>query len=277
MRSLATLIPLALEGQWSGAAAVAVVLTSVLIFIGTLYYLLATLFGFRRAFHITMVSLMGFMIILSLVWLVGAPGTTPGTGPRGREPAWIPFLADSEFGADFKADTGDFPDGWDAPGQKYFGNNDGDKTGSIDAAGEVDTIKGIVQPALAGDGQLKGTGFSEDPDDYEFRLPSKTPEEEAALSPEEKAVPIAVVRFRDAGGGRLLFGARIPAVAAKHPEITVFAMRDKGTVFLPALYSLVASLFLFVLHLWLLAKDEVKQRARDAETAVTPTKVATGV
>ncbi|MGH2727589.1 MAG: hypothetical protein ACRDKS_11525 [Actinomycetota bacterium] len=275
MRSLATLIPLALEGQWSGPAAVAVVLTSVAIFMGTIYYLLATLFGWRRAFYITMVSLMGFMMILSLVWLVGAPGTVPGTGPRGREPAWIPFLADSEFGADFKSAIAEFPDGWDAPGKKYFGNSDKDKTGAIDSAGEVDTIKGILAPALAGDAQENKVG-SIKPEDYDFRLPSKDAAAEAKLSEEEKALPIALVRFRDAGGGSLLFGVRIPGVAGKHPEITAFALRDKGTIFLPALYSLLASLILFALNLWLLAKDEIKQRARDAETATTPTTVGAG-
>ena len=273
MRSLATLIPLALEGQWSGAAAVAVVLTSVAIFIGTIYFLLTTIFGWRRAFHITMVSTMGFMIILSLAWLVGAPGTVPGTGPRGREPTWIPFLAESEFGRDFRDEVATFPDGWDAPGKKYFGNNDKDKTGAIDAAGEVDTIKGILESALAGYGQRND--FSEEPADYNFRLPSKDAAAEADLTPEEKAVPIAVVRFKDAGGGRLLFGVRIPAVAGKHPELTVFAFRDKGMVFLPSLYFLVTSIFFFSLHLWLLARDEIKQRARDAQTAATPSKVTT--
>jgi hypothetical protein len=272
VRSLATLIPLALEGQWSGAAAVAVVLTSVVIFMGTVFYLLVTILGWRRAFHVSMVGLMGFMIIMSLVWLVGAPGTTPGTGPRGREPEWIPFLAESEFGEDFREATSTFPSDWDEPGKKYFGNNDKDQTGAIDAAGEIDTIRGTLEPALAGYAQEQGFP-SEEPEDYSFRLPSKDQAAEDALTPEEKAVPVGTVRFRDAGGGRLLFAVRIPAVPDTHPEITVFAFRDKGVVFLPSLYFLVTSVFLFALHLWLLARDEIKQRARDAETAATPTKV----
>lgn len=266
MRSLATLIPLALEGQWSGAAAVAVVATSVVIFMGTIYYLLTTLFGWRRAFHVSMVSLMGFMIILSLVWLAGAPGTTPGTGPRGREPEWIPFLAESEYGGDFTEFTARFPNEWDQPGQKYFGNSDG--TGAIDATGEVSSIKGVLLPALAGYGQQQG--FSAVSLDYDFRLPVA---DESKLTAEEKAIPVATLRFEDAGSGELLAGLRIPGVEGKHPEITVFALRDKGAIFLPPLYFLVVSIFLFSLHLWLLARDEIKQRARDAETATTPTTV----
>jgi len=269
-------IPLALEGQWSGPAAVAVVLTAALIFIGTIYYILATLFGWRRAYYITTVSLMGFMMIISLVWLVGIPGTGPGFGPRGREPEWIPFLPNTEFAADFRGEIKTFPDGWDVPGKKYFGNPDRKQTGAIDSVGEIDSIKGLIEPALAGYFQqhasLKG---SIKPEDYNFRreLP---PAQEAKLSPEEKVVPVAVIRFKDAGGGRLLFGVTI-AATDKHPEISVFAFRDKGTVFLPALYFLVTSLFLFALHLWLLARDEIRQREREKETATTVTTTKAGV
>lgn len=269
-------IPLALEGQWSGAAAVGVVLTAAAIFIGTLYYILATLFGWRRAYYITMVSLMGFIILLSLVWLVGIPGSNPGFGPRGREPDWKPFLATAEFGADFKDQIATFPDGWDAPGKKYFGNPDKQKTGSIDSTGEIDTIKTIVRPALAGyfqaRPQLGGTAKEED---YDFRVQG-TAKQEAALTAEEKAVPVAVVKFEDAGGGNLLVGIQIPAASGKHPAITVFAYRDKGAVFLPSLYFLITSLVLFALHLWLLSRDEIKQRARDAETLTEPTTVTAG-
>jgi hypothetical protein len=273
MAALGLQIPLALEGQWSGPAAVVIVLTGVLIFIGTIYYILATLFGYRRAYYVTMVSLMGFMIIISLVWLVGLPGTGPGFGPRGREPGWVPFLGNSEFASDFKADVASFPNGWDQPGKKYFGNPDKGKTGAIDSVGEFDTIKGIVEPALAGYFQahpdLKG---SEKPEDYNFRR-ELAAAQEAKLTDEEKAVPVATVRYKDGGGGALLFGASIPA-SAKHPAITVFAYRDKGTVFLPSLYFLVTSLVLFALHLWLLARDEIRQRSREAETATTVTTTA---
>ncbi len=272
MGAFALHIPLALEGQWSGPAAVAVVLTAALIFMGTIYYILATLFGWRRAYYVTMVSLMGFIILLSLVWLVGVPGSNPGFGPRGREPEWVPFLANSEFAQDFKTDIGTFPNGWDAPGKKYFGNPDKGQTGAIEAAGEIETLKGIVRPALAGYFQKSG-GSAKD-EDYDFRL-AGTAEQEAELTPEEKAVPIATIRFRDAGGGNLLAGISIPQTD-KHPAITVYAYRDKGAVFLPSLYFLVTSLVLFGLHLWLLARDEIKQKARDAATATEHTTVTTG-
>lgn len=273
MTGLLRNIPVALEGQWSGAAAVGVVLTAIAIFIGTIYYLLTTIFGWRRAYYVAMVSLMGFMIIISLVWLVGIPGTGPGFGPRGREPVWIPFLPNAEFAADFRDDIQRFPEEWDEPGEKYHGNPDKLQTGAIDSGGEIDTIKGLIQPALAGYAQRQQVG-STDPADYDFRrrLPAA---EEARLSADEKAVPVAEVRFEDAGGGQLLFGARIPATA-EHPEITVFALRDKGTVFLPSLYFLVSSIVLFALHLWLLARDEIRQRARESETATTVTTVRTG-
>jgi len=271
-----THIPLALDGQWSGAPAVAVVFTAIGIFIGSIYYILATLLGWRRAYYVVVVSLMGFFMILSLVWLVGIPGTGPGFGPRGREPGWVPFLPTTEFATDFHADIKAFPQSWDSPGKKYFGNKDTKQTGAIDSVGEIDTIKGIVEPALAGYFQMHPElhGSSE-PTDYNFRR-KLSPTEEAKLSPEDAAVPIATIAFRDAGGGNLLVGMTVPA-SSKHPEVTVFAYRDKGTVFLPALYFLVTSLVLFSLHLWLLARDEIKQRAREAETATSVTTIKTGV
>jgi hypothetical protein len=267
-----TQIPLALEGQWSGPAAVAVVATAILIFMGTIYYLLTTLFGWRRAYYVSMVSLMGFLIILSLIWLVGAPGTVPGTGPRGREPEWIPFLPTSEFAADFRDDLAEFPEGWDVPGKKYFGNKDKDQTGAIDSVGEIDSIKAIIRESLAGYFQKQGTG-SDKAIDYDFRLPT-TAEKERNLTEAERAVPVATVRFRDVGSGQLIFGVTIPGVGGKHPEVTVFALRDKGTIFLPSLYFLVISVLMFALHLWLLARDEIRQRARDAATVTTPTTVS---
>lgn len=270
---MALFIPFALEGQWSGAAAVGVVLTSIVIFIGTIYYLLVTIFGWRRAYYVTMVSLMGFLILLSLVWLVGIPGTGPGFGPRGREPAWVLFHPDSEFASDFKTEIATFPSGWDEPGKKYFGNPDEAKTGAIDSAGEIDSIKALVEPALAGLAQQRKLG-SEDPADYNFRR-RVSAAEEAKLEAAERAVPVAEIRFKDAGKGQLLFGVTIPATS-EHPELTVFALRDKGTVFLPSLYFLATSVVLFALHLWLLARDEIKQRVREGETATSVTTVRTG-
>jgi hypothetical protein len=268
-------VTLGLEGQWAGAPAVAVVVIAAAIFMGSVYYILSTLFGLRRAYYVTMVSLMGFLILLSLVWLVGIPGTGPGFGPRGREPGYVPFLPTSELAGDFKAELATFPDGWDAPGKLYFGNPDSKHTGAIDSHGEIDTIKGLLEPALAGYFQqhpdLNG---SDKPEDYDFRV-AGTAAEEAKLTPEEKAVPVASVRFKDAGGGNLLAGLQLPAVAGKHPAITVFAYRDKGAVFLPALYFLVTALVLFALHLWLLARDEIRQKQRDSETVTTPETVST--
>jgi len=129
-----------------------------------------------------------------------------------------------------------------------------------------------VKPALAGYFQKSGGSAKEE--DYDFRLAGAA-EQEAELTPEEKAVPVATIRFKDGGGGNLLAGIQIPQTD-KHAAITVFAYRDKGAVFLPSLYFLVTSLVLFGLHLWLLARDEIKQRTRDAAISTTPTQVTTG-
>ncbi len=59
-------------------------------------------------------------------------------------------------------------------------------------------------------------------------------------------------------------GVTIPATD-DHREVTVFAFRDKGLVFLYSLYFLGVSILGFALHVWLLARLERKQKEREAE------------
>ena len=92
MAALANLVPLACDGCFVGLPAVLSFVLAVVLLIGSLYMLLASNFGARLAYLIVMVSLMAFMMFLSLLWTIGGPGTTTGTGPRGREPAWVPFV-----------------------------------------------------------------------------------------------------------------------------------------------------------------------------------------
>ena len=95
------LIPLACDGCWSGWQAVLGLVIAVVVLIGSIYMLLASNFGARLGYLVLMVSLMAWIILLSAMWLFGLPGTTPGTGPRGAESAWVPFLQTSDQGKVF--------------------------------------------------------------------------------------------------------------------------------------------------------------------------------
>jgi hypothetical protein len=289
MEALLRFSPFALEGQWHGAAAVALVVTGVIIFIGTIYVLLVAIYGWWQGYLVTMISLMAFSIILAMVWLVGIPGTIPGTGPRGTEPTWVMFLADSEQGLEFSDDIKAFPAG--AQPAAGWRKPDGTEQypGEISPDGELENIKRVLQPALAGYFQQQKTGSS-DPTDYNFVSSSIDP---AKLTPEEKALPKARIFFKPNGdvkkinaetkevierfdvpdaSHQLLVGIDLPRVVDKdgkvvHPAIRVFGYRNKGQVFMASAQWLGASVILFALHLWWLARFEKKQKAREADLA----------
>lgn len=246
---------LACDGCFVGFPAVLSLIIAVVVLIGSIYMLLWSNFGARQAYLIVMVALSGWMIIMSAIWLFGAPGTTTSTGPRGREPAWVPFLPDSEQAGDFKPALDVYPNRWDATGTVY--------PGMIDSKGEMENVRTIVGGALARLAEKQGTGATS-ADDWRFFPSDQTPQTDL-----DKELPKATVRFYRSGSTPLLFGVTIPATD-KHPEVTVFAYRDKGLVFLNALYFLIASLLGFVVHLWLLARHERKQTAQAEERTPEP-------
>lgn len=248
------MIPLALEGQWHGWAAVASVATGFAVFFGSVYLLLVGILGARKAYFVEAASFFAVGIVLSLIWLFGAPGTVPGTGPRGPEPEWIPFLANTEQAQDFARDVRDFPVGWDRPGKKYGGG--------VESNGEIETLKGTLTDSLSRLSAFRGLPATQ-PTDWTFRVQGQKPATE-----EEAALPAATVRFKDSGKGVVLSGFIIPATD-KHPEFTVFAYRNKGRVFQPAAIALGVSVVMFAGHLGLLARDEQREKEKQgAESAV---------
>jgi hypothetical protein len=233
-------LPLALEGDPLGIGAVAFVVWWVLMLMGSVYVLLMSIYGAKQAYLVSMASIFAFLIMYSAIWLFGAPGTIPGTGPRGREPAWVPFTATSEQAADFVA-VKTFPNGWDKPGTKYSGN--------IDSTGEISTLKDVWGAALAARASSQGLTTGTKAEDWGFRTGP-------ALTPDEAALPLATVRFTQSGS-HLVAGLTIPATAT-HPDVTVFAFRDKGQIFFFAAIILGCSILLFAGHLYLLARLERK-------------------
>ena len=62
-----------------------VVISAIVLFMGSVYVLLGTNVGARLGFLITFTSLMGFLMILSVLWLTTA---SPLESPKGRVAAW---------------------------------------------------------------------------------------------------------------------------------------------------------------------------------------------
>jgi hypothetical protein len=64
---------------------VLVVMSAIVLFIGSIYLLLGTNLGARLGFLVTFTCLMGFMLILSILWLTTA---SPLESPKGRVSSW---------------------------------------------------------------------------------------------------------------------------------------------------------------------------------------------
>lgn len=272
--ALSFFAPLALEGEWNDIRAILVVVLSFLVLVGSIYMLVWSNFGAKVGYLIIMVSFMAFTITMSLIWLVGAPGTPAATGPRAgkpsdkllvaTEPHWIPFVNDSEQGQEFQDATSKFPTDW----RSITAKTTHVFPGNIDARGEFDTLQTLIAKSLAARVREQNEklpaeqqGLAVRAKDWDFRLPDSE-----AITDEEKAVPIAQVAFYQEDTP-LLFGVRIPATD-KHGEVTVFAFRDKGRTFLYSLYFLIVGIVGFIVHVWLLGRTELRQREREANEEV---------
>jgi hypothetical protein len=247
----------ACDGCFAGFPAILSLVIAVVVLIGSIYTLLWSNLGARQAYLVLMVALSAWMILLSAMWLFGAPGTTPGTGPRGREAAWVPFTPTSDQAKVYQDAIAKFPSGWDKLGTG--GDGKGIYPGKIDSHGELINVTATVSEAEARLAAKQGTQAT-DKKDWAF-VPSDLPPQ-----PGQEDTPKANVRFYMQDGTPLLFGAVIPATD-KHPQTTVFAYRDKGLVYLYALYFLLVSILGFAVHLWLLGRYE--RRSVAAEAAMT--------
>lgn len=248
---IAMLFPLACDGCFRGFPAWVSLGLIVMSLIGTIYMLLWSNLGARLAYLVTITALSVFMMILSVLWMIGAPGTTTSTGPRGREVAWIPFFPDSEFAGDFDADLATFPggDGWEPAGTVF--------PGKVDTQGEFESVRSTVTNRLADFAKVNDLEAKE-ASDWSFRDRTKPP-----VTPDEKELAPAVVAFNQVGSTKLIVGIEIPATSA-HRKVTVFAYRDKGLVFLPSLMFFLVSLGMFILHTWLLGRYEREESEREA-------------
>ncbi|MEA2517653.1 MAG: hypothetical protein QOG16_1491 [Actinomycetota bacterium] len=92
---------------------VAAVVSGFIVFVGTIWLLLAVIMGARLAYFVTASVCIGFIFIMTLVWSYGTP-----LGPVGQLPDWEGVgLADSADQIEFDA-AAKYPEApWQAPGE----------------------------------------------------------------------------------------------------------------------------------------------------------------
>lgn len=122
---------------------VAAVASAVIVFIGSIFLLLALITGARLAYFITAAVTLGFVFIMTLVWSQGTP-----LGPVGQLPQWEPEdlvveQADAEFGA-----AGAYPeDPWRVPNEDDPA--DITKAGELESAA-IDYLKQVIEGGEGG-------------------------------------------------------------------------------------------------------------------------------
>lgn len=272
---LPDLVVIAAEGvPYDSPMARLAVPLGILIFLGLPYLLLRSNLGTRRGYLVMATSTFGFMIILSLFWAFGAPGTPANTGPTNLpgqvpdeyQPVWTPFAEDSLIAerdpyAGVVTDEGAFseepPQGLDnqqieaglGDTQNFFSSEDGGAR-----LGEQWVAAESPQFAVAPNGQavMRAT-FGEV---YQLDAEGNLPE----------------------GIGEEQLGEVIPEGEQGAEFFTAYAFFDAGNPIFPSMLFLGVSTALFAFHAVLLYRDEQREK-REAEAVVAeePERVRAGV
>jgi hypothetical protein len=244
------------------------------------------------------------MLILSLFWGFGAPGTPRNTGPQSLPgqpadyytPKWVAFAGDSTLAQERFGLVRQFPEGF----QEEGGGGGGDAAaaeGGAEGGGEDAEAEGADDSAAGGADEI-GNFFREERggstligDDW---VPAGRPLVATAESG-EKVVAATYAKpfaFNDDGeipqgpDGQPLFaedqvGRPIPEDFAVPPGLdesvadlvtpetfTAFAFFDQGFAFFPSLVMIVISFVGFVIHALLLGWDENREKERVVEEVV---------
>ncbi|HSL12445.1 MAG TPA: hypothetical protein VLA82_14135 [Actinomycetota bacterium] len=235
---------------WKGLG---VTIAGIILFIGSVYILLAAIFGRWMGYLVLMIGLSGWMILQSALWLFGfwsqGVETPTNLGPRGAEPAWLVLDAGLEASADrFTSTFESFPgDPWREVGGAEFDPAAAPAEGETTTADDANTEEADIQQVTGA-----ATTFLSDVANEELGV---EPETAGAISPTQFTVD--TIAFAREGDARL-------AVVRAHfngggPQTTVSMYYDQGSVPRYSYMFLAGSIVVFALHLPLLDRAE-KQR-----------------
>lgn len=214
----------------------------ILVFIGSIYLLLRANLGTRRGYLVLGTSLFGFLTIHALFWTFGAPGTPPATGPQSLpgqelnayEPTWVAFAGDSLIAERPEYSiVRQYPEGF-GPVPADF----------ADGAGvAVDEIRNFFSSE---ERQSKVVQADWEP----------VPGPDGVLYAEAtNGRPIVAVTYGPPEGGD------------DAEPVTLYGYFDAGNPIFPSLVALGIAFALFLFHVFLLNRDEVRERRERAEEA----------
>jgi len=205
-----------------------VVISAIIIFCGSVWMLAGSVFGTWMGYLVSATAFFAFMLILSALWVLGAPGTPKYLGPKGDLPAWVPLAAGQELTSSTAPFVEEYPaDPWKAPK-------------AVGLAEESEPATLAFQEFLAEEAtaELEASRIEGEVEPAEFRI------EGLRFSMLEDR-PVAMARGFATGGG---------------PEVLVFGYKDPGNEPLPSYLFLVGSIIGFVAHLPFLDRAERKRK-----------------
>ncbi len=220
---------------------------AILLFLGSVFLLLRSNLGTRRAYLVEASSFFGFMVIMSLFWSFGAPGTNPYLGPQNLPgqsadhyvAKWVPFAGDSLV-ADMEpyAVVKSYPEGFGPVPDALSNAQEG-----------VDEIKTFFASDTAG----------------------------GVVGEDWRAVETAYAEA--ANGNPIIAAAFVPVNEEGQPQpdaepYVAFGFFEAGFPAFPSYVFLVLSVAGFALHCALLVWDENREREdRLADPAAEPERV----
>jgi hypothetical protein len=203
-----------------------------ILFVGSIYLVLAAVFGPRMGYLVLATAFFGWMIIFSMIWAWGllsqGPTTKTNLGPRGTEPHWQALGAGVVLSSDrypvisrYPGDPWVTPHGIDDPRQASVG-----------------TVTTAVQDFLSeeANAQLAKSGQTVEPTDF------------------------TVTNVEFASAGKTSLAAARAVFNQGGPAVLVFAYHDSGNVPIYSYLFLVASIIGFAVHLPFLDKAERKRK-----------------
>ncbi|HYH28273.1 MAG TPA: hypothetical protein VEA19_05815 [Actinomycetota bacterium] len=212
---------------------VLVTIASLILFVGSIYVLVAAVFGSRMGYLISATSFFGFMMILSALWAFGswafgAPGTPRYLGPKGDLPAWVALGAGQSLESSSYPVIEQYPGGpWQDPRQ-------------AGANAEVEPVRLAFGEFLAeeANAELRERQVEGEVASTEFRI-------EDIRFTNVDGTELATARAFATGGG---------------PQVIVTGYKDPGDEGMPSFAFLIASVLGFAIHLPFLDRAERRRK-----------------
>jgi hypothetical protein len=213
-----------------------VTIAAFILFIGSVYVLLAAVFGRYLGYLVLAVAFFGWMIVQSSLWLFGfwaqGPDTPTNLGPRGSEAAWVVASA----GLTAANDTNPTFETYPAGAWRVADLTDPDESADIQSVQSAAT-------AFLAEQANEELGISHE--DLSAIASTQFAVRSTSFAEAEDGTQLAVVTAFFTGGG---------------PQTTVSMYYDGGSVARYSWMFLIGSTVLFVVHLPLLDRAERKRK-----------------